>query len=794
MTSAAGSGNAPATRQGRRRGGVKAPNSLRRRGEVARPPLANASAGEGEGGRMTTSPETRYLALPRPFALDSGVELPEVTVAYRTWGRPASGGDNAVLVCHALTGSADVDVWWPALLGRDRALDPERDLVVCTNVLGGCYGTTGPTSPRPGGGEPWGSDFPAITVRDMVRLQREVLAELGVRRLRLVIGGSLGGMQALEWAVTFPDLVGAAAVIAAPGRHPAWGTALGAAQRAAIAADPRFRGGRYPATDPPRDGLAAARMIAMCSYRSPASFGRRFGRNIGADGRFEVERYLRHHGDALVARFDANTYLTLIAAMDSHDVARGRAEYEDVLRTSLVPTLLLAIDSDVLYPPSELEDLAELLSDVSLVTLSSLHGHDAFLIEGEEVDRIVREFRAARPAARSPVPAERRPARVLKFGGTSVADGVRLRQVAALVRDVHRDEPVAVVVSALAGVTDTLVRLAEAAAAGEAWQGEAERLAARHRACAAHLGDSEPASIELAGVLGELAAALQAIAAAGCATAEQRDTVLACGERLALVLATAALAGAGLDPAPWDTRLLVVTDSTFGEAFVDVAATNERVDAAWRALRPGAIPVATGFIAADSDGRTTTLGRGGSDYTASLLAAALDAGAVEIWTDVDGVLSAPPAAGAGGHTVPCLSYDEATQLARYGGKVLHPATMAPAAAAGIPILVRNTFNPEGPRTVVSSRVAVAGVVAITAVADAGLVVVIGTALAPLTLAVQRSLNQAGIPVLATVGTGSPHALAVQVPPAEAARAVAALHDELVSRSRNAAAARAAAGR
>ena len=700
-----------------------------------------------------------------------------------------------MLVCHALTGSADVDAWWPALLGAGRTLDPERDLVVCANVLGSCYGTTGPTSPRPGTAAPWGPDFPAVTVRDMVRLQRELLAALGVRRLRLVIGGSLGGMQALEWAATFPGLVDAVAVIAAPGRHPAWATALSAAQRAAIVADPRFAGGRYPAAEGPRDGLAAARMMAMCSYRSPASFGQRFGRAVGDDGRFEVERYLQHHGERLVDRFDANTYLTLVAAMDSHDVARGRGEYEDVLRTLLVPTLLVAIDSDVLYPPSELEELAELLPDASLATLRSLHGHDAFLIAGTEVDDLVREFLAARPAPASMEAHSDRPARVLKFGGTSVADAARLGRVAALVRDACRDEQVVVVVSALAGVTDALVRLAEAAAVGRPWLAELERLAARHRAYADHLGASGDVSVELASVLGELAGTLNAITAAGGATVERRDAVLACGERLSLALACAGIAAAGLDPAPWDTRSLIVTDSAFGEAAVNVEATGERVSAAWRELRPGATPVATGFIAADRDGRTTTLGRGGSDYTASLLAAALGAAFVEIWTDVDGVLSAPPAAGAGGRTVSCLSYEEATELARYGGKVLHPATMAPAAAAGIPILVRNTFNPEGPRTLVSSRTAVEGVVAVTAVADAGLVAVIGTALAPLTLGVQRSLHQAGIPVLATVGTGSPHALAVQVPPAASARAVAVLHDELIGRPRGrSAAAHAAAGR
>jgi homoserine O-acetyltransferase len=741
---------------------------------------------------MSVSPETRHLTLPSPFALESGVELPEVTVAYRTWGRLNAAGDNAVLACHALTGSADVDAWWPALLGRGRALDPARDFVICSNVLGGCYGSSGPTSPRPGRGEPWGPDFPPVTVRDMVRVQRELLAALGVRRLRLVIGGSLGGMQALEWAATYPDLVGGAAVIAAPGRHPAWATGLSAAQRAAILGDPRFRGGRYPAGDGPHQGLAAARMIAMCSYRSPRSFGERFGRAVGPDGRFEVERYLAHHGERLVARFDANTYLTLLAAMDSHDVARDRGDYGDVLRALPVPVLLVAIDSDVLYPPAELEELAELLSNATLEMLASPHGHDAFLIAGEEVGALVRRFRAALPAADRSAGAGGL-ARVMKFGGTSVADAARLQRVAALVREARRNGPVAAVVSALAGVTDALVRLADTAAAGAPWREDLEQLAARHRACATALGAGAATEDALAAVLADLAATLAAIAAAGAAAAA-RDAVLACGERLSLALASAALSAAGLDPEPWDTRTLVVTDSTFGEAAVDADATRTRVAAAWRALRPGATPVATGFIAADREGRTTTLGRGGSDYSASLLAAALDAGCVEIWTDVDGVLSAPPALAAG-RPVPCLSYAEAEQLARYGGKVLHPATMAPAAAAGIPIMVRNTFNPEGPRTLVASRVAAEGVVAVTAVAAAGLVAVIGSGLAPLTLGVQRALQQSGVAVLATVGAGSPHALVVQVPPADSARAVGVLHEELIGRPRgHAVAARAAAGR
>jgi homoserine O-acetyltransferase len=336
---------------------------------------------------------TPSLALEGPFELESGVRLPSVTVAYRTWGRLNARGDNAVIVCHALTGSADVDRWWGALLGPGRALDPDGDFVVCSNVLGGCYGTTGPTSPRPGGSGRWGGDFPAVTVRDIVRAQAAFLDALGVRRLRLVLGGSLGGMQALEWALLFPERVDAIAPIAVSARHSAWCIGLSEAQRQAIYADPRWRGGHYPADHGPNAGLAVARQIAMCTYRSRASLEARFSRDEAGTGGFAVESWLRHHGRALVDRFDASTYVTLTKAMDTHDVGRGRGGWREALATVRVPALVVSIDSDVLYPPVEQEELAAALPGGRLVTLHSPHGHDAFLIEGEETGALVARFR-----------------------------------------------------------------------------------------------------------------------------------------------------------------------------------------------------------------------------------------------------------------------------------------------------------------------------------------------------------------------------------------------------------------
>jgi homoserine O-acetyltransferase len=335
---------------------------------------------------------TRSLALGGPFALESGDSLPGVTVAYRTWGRLDPRGDNAVLVCHALTGSPDVDRWWGALLGPGRALDPERDFVVCSNVLGSCYGTTGPTSARPDGRR-WGGDFPAVTVRDIVRVQAALLDALGVKRLRLVIGGSLGGMQVLEWALLRPERVEAIAPIAVSARHSAWCIALSEAQRQAIYADPRWRDGRYRDGDGPEAGLAVARQIAMCTYRSRASLEARFSRDEQQAGHFAVEGWLHHHGRALVDRFDAATYVTLTKAMDTHDVGRGRGGWKEALRAVRGPALVVSIDSDVLYPPVEQVELAAALPGARLATLASPHGHDAFLIEGEAMNALVRGFR-----------------------------------------------------------------------------------------------------------------------------------------------------------------------------------------------------------------------------------------------------------------------------------------------------------------------------------------------------------------------------------------------------------------
>ncbi|MFN0096464.1 MAG: homoserine O-acetyltransferase [Dehalococcoidia bacterium] len=342
------------------------------------------------------------------LSLQSGAELASVDVAYEQYGHLSPAGDNAVLVCHALTGSARAagdQGWWDPLIGPGAALDTNRFAVICSNFLASCYGTTGPLSIDPATGRSYGGRFPAVTVGDMVAAQRALVGGLGVRSLALVTGGSLGGLQVLEWAAQAPELVRAINPIACGLAHSAWCIAFNECARQAIRNDPSFHGGDYMlhGTSPDR-GLALGRMVAMISYRSSASFEERFGRRAippaEADaGRFDVESYLHYQGDKLVERFDANAYLRITEAMDRFDVGQERGGAAKALAGFTGPALVLGIDSDILYPLREEEAVAATLrgngNAVSFGVVNSIHGHDAFLMEWAQLDQHLRPFVAA---------------------------------------------------------------------------------------------------------------------------------------------------------------------------------------------------------------------------------------------------------------------------------------------------------------------------------------------------------------------------------------------------------------
>jgi homoserine O-acetyltransferase len=350
--------------------------------------------------------------------LESGAMLPEVRVAYETWGELSPARDNAVLVLHALTGDAHVcgpagpghptSGWWPGIVGPGLAIDTDRWFVIAPNVLGGCQGTTGPASVAPDGVE-WGPRFPFLTIRDQVRAQQRFAAELGIERFAAVVGGSMGAMHVLEWAIMAPDAVERIAVLAAPAATTADQIAHNAMQLEAIRVDPAFRGGEfYDALDGdgPSRGLALARRLAMLNYRTAGELDERFARSwqssidpLGGGGRFAVESYLDFHGNRFTRRFDANSYLVLTEAMNSHDVGRGRGGTASALARVEAKSLVLGIDTDRYFPLAGQREIAALLKRSvhgdEPVVVTSEYGHDAFLIEDAAVGRALGALLAA---------------------------------------------------------------------------------------------------------------------------------------------------------------------------------------------------------------------------------------------------------------------------------------------------------------------------------------------------------------------------------------------------------------
>jgi homoserine O-acetyltransferase len=400
------------------------------------PPMVMPASKAAAGAVGTV--ETQFLELPGPLMLDCGRTLHPVRIAYETYGTLSAARDNVILVCHALSGDAhaagfaktpppestrdgfaaeDRDGttgrglgWWDGMIGPGKAFDTDRFFVVSSNLLGGCRGTTGPSSMNPATGRPYGSDFPVITVADMVRAERAFLDAIGITRLAAVAGGSLGGMQALEWAVLYPDHVDSIVVIASTPALQPQGVAWNAIARNAITSDPDWQGGHYHGTGrAPNAGMGVARMVGHMTYLSARSLESKFGRRLQSaddirytltDPEFEIESYLRHQADTFVKRFDANTYLYTSRALTYFDLARqhGAGRLIDALRNVSARTLLIAFSSDWLYPPSGSEELAAALrkldKNVEYHLIDAPYGHDCFLLEEARQTPLIERFLA----------------------------------------------------------------------------------------------------------------------------------------------------------------------------------------------------------------------------------------------------------------------------------------------------------------------------------------------------------------------------------------------------------------
>ncbi|CAG8436046.1 747_t:CDS:2 [Ambispora gerdemannii] len=384
----------------------------------------------------------KYHTFPE-FTLESGVTLHNVTAAYKTWGKLNATKDNVMVICHALTGSADVEDWWGPLIGKGRAFDTSKFFLFCGNVLGSPYGSTSPVTINPDTGRIYGPEFPLATTRDDVRLHKLVLDRLGARQIAIVVGGSMGGMAVLEWAFLGTDYVKTIVPVATSARHSAWCISWGEAQRQSIYSDPKYLDGYYNPNDPPNTGLAAARMAALLTYRSRISFESRFGRKyhdpsknpagelsqskvipttsaekalllhndghhseniingiyfnsnniekefstVASPSLFSAQSYLRYQGEKFVKRFDANCYISLSRKMDAHDVTTGRGEQLDQVLSKITQfAMVIGIESDGLFTISEQQELADHMPNAEMVTIQSPEGHDGFLLEFDQIN------------------------------------------------------------------------------------------------------------------------------------------------------------------------------------------------------------------------------------------------------------------------------------------------------------------------------------------------------------------------------------------------------------------------
>ena len=356
--------------------------------------------------------ETKYVTLDKTIELDCGKSLENVTVAYETYVNLNENADNAILIMHALTGDAHAcgyhkgdkkAGWWDNMIGSGKAFDTDKYFVICSNILGGCKGTTGPNSINPKTGKEWGLDFPVITIEDTVKVQKELIDRLGIKKLT-VAGGSMGGMQVLEWAIKYPEMVTNSIIIASSARLSAQNIAFNAVGRNAILSDPNFNDGNYYGKELPEKGLAIARMIGHITYLSDDAMHNKFARklqdkdkpNFDFNIEFQVESYLEHQGQTFVNRFDANSYLYITRACDYFDIAQKYSSLEKAFEKSNSKFLIICFSSDWLFPPKQSKEIVNALmktgKDVSFLEIQSPAGHDAFLLEFEAQTKVIKSF------------------------------------------------------------------------------------------------------------------------------------------------------------------------------------------------------------------------------------------------------------------------------------------------------------------------------------------------------------------------------------------------------------------
>jgi len=338
------------------------------------------------------SDKPNITTINRTWTTETGFDFSSIDIAWNSWGTLNEKKNNVILICHALTGNSNAEDWFSGLFKENGFIDLDKHFVLCINNLGSCYGSTGPTSINPESGKPYQADFPKFTIRDIVHFQTLLLDYLEIHEIEMIIGGSMGGMIALEFAL-MDQRIRSLTLLAMSKAHSPWAIGISHAQRQAIYADENWKRGFYDPDYPPQKGLSAARALAMITYRSPKDYEAKFGRSLNTETqKFEIENYLEYQGEKLTKRFDANSYVSLSQAMDTHDISRNRGSFKKTLSNVKQPCLVIGVDTDLLYPTYEQNELAEFIPNSTYKEISSSHGHDAFLIEFNQINDYLKSF------------------------------------------------------------------------------------------------------------------------------------------------------------------------------------------------------------------------------------------------------------------------------------------------------------------------------------------------------------------------------------------------------------------
>ncbi len=632
--------------------------------------------------------------------LESGRIIENLEIVYHTFGEMNEERNNIIWVFHAISADSDVLSWWPGLFGENCLFDPKKYFIICANTIGSPYGSTRPLN----------DEFPNFTVRDIVQCHFFLAKELNINSIHTCIGGSFGGYQAIEFAYAFNGSIEHLILLASSARESAWGIAIHESQRIAMKSDPTFgtpNGGQA--------GMKAARSIAMLTYRTTEAFVDSQSDKDDKVDDFKASSYIQYQGEKFIKRFDALCYYYLTKCIDSHNLGRNRGGERLALRRINIRTLIIGFRSDQLVPTRFQKFMANNLPNAEYKEIESDYGHDGFLVEVEKISTLINQFYHLYNQDYSKTSRV-----ILKFGGSSLYHQKELDNVLAIVKKEFETNPIAVVVSARGKSTNKLVEMFKIVSKGGDFENELIEFEKYQT-----LGFPE---LDISKEINELRQVLNAVKLLQEDNEFAHDKVVSFGELISAKTLVHFFEKQGLKTFFLDARSIIHTKKILDDFEVDFDKSRIDTQAVFEKIPLDAIPIITGYIANSERNRTVTLGRNGSNYSATLIANFIHAKEVQNWTDVKGIYSSNPIVVPDAIKIEAMTYREANEMANFGTSLLHPKTILPLMQSNIPLVIKSTQHPEETGTVINKDGGAKSIKAVSIIEDIALVTIEGSGL------------------------------------------------------------------